>query len=82
MRQRAEWMTRMDDEVLEVLSSSQLVLSPAILGYNLDSSREAVNRRLSKLAEHGMVERVERGKYHITDLGEGYLAGDIDAADL
>jgi predicted transcriptional regulator len=82
MRQRADWMTHMDDLVLEILRSSGLVLSPSIIAFNLDASREAVNRRLKELTEYGLVERIERGKYRITRNGETYLDGDLDASEL
>lgn len=82
MRKRGEWMTPMDDLLLEALESSDMVLSPSIISFNLDLSREAVNRRLQELADHGLVEKIERGKYEITDEGRGYLSGDFDASDV
>ncbi|MCU4971150.1 MarR family transcriptional regulator [Halobacteria archaeon AArc-m2/3/4] len=82
MRRRAGWMTQLDDEVLELLDSSGLVLSPSIIAYNLDRTREGVSQRLSLLVEHGLVVRVERGKYQITTEGEQYLAGELDADKL
>jgi len=51
-------MTPLDDRVLEILQSSGLVLSRSIIAYNLDKSREAVNRRLQELTDYGLVERV------------------------
>lgn len=81
MRYPADWMTPMDDRILEVLNAG-LVLSPTIIAYNIDKSREAVGRRLSDLSESGLVRRVERGRYEITDIGQEYLEGEIDAAEL
>lgn len=81
MRQPADWMTPMDDRVLEVLNAG-LVLSPTIIAYNIDKSREAVGRRLSELSDAGLVNRIERGRYEITDRGREYLAGEIDADEL
>jgi DNA-binding transcriptional ArsR family regulator len=77
LRHPGEWMVPMDDELLELFHSVDLVLTPSIIAYNIDRSREEVNRRLSELEEHGLVERVERGKYRITDLGERYLLGTL-----
>ena len=82
MRKRGEWMTPMDDLLLEALASSGMVLSPSIISFNLDLSREAVNRRLQTLADHGLVEKIERGKYEITDEGSEYQSGDLDASNL
>ncbi len=80
LRHPGEWMVPMDDEILELFHSAHLVLTPAIIAYNIDHSREEVNRRLTALVEHGLVERVERGKYRITQLGEEYLRGELAAA--
>jgi biotin operon repressor len=75
IRHPAEWMTPMDDRVLELFHTSDLVLTPAIIAYNIDYSRGEVNRRLAELETHGFVEKVERGKYRLTEQGEQYLQG-------
>lgn len=75
VRQRANWMRPMDDSILEVFHSSDLILTPAIIALNIDCTREEVNRRLSTLESNDFVEKVERGKYQITSLGEWYLRG-------
>lgn len=75
VRARAQWMVPMDDEILELFQTHDLVLTPSIIAYNTGHSRESVNRRLGELASHNLIERVERGKYRITPLGENYLAG-------
>ncbi|MFB1066678.1 winged helix-turn-helix transcriptional regulator [Natrinema sp. H-ect4] len=83
MRKPGEWMQLPTDErILEVLQSSELVLSPAVIGKNIDKSREQVNRRLTELVDYGFVTRVERGYYEIADPGVQYLEGDLDAANL
>lgn len=82
LRKPAGWMAPMDDRILELFHSSHLVLTPAIIAYNIDYSREEVNRRLSALEEHDLIERVERGKYRITELGEQYLQGELHVALL
>lgn len=80
IRPRAEWMTPLDDEILNLFHSTTLVLSPTVIAYNIDYSRDEVNRRLSTLTEHGLLERVERGKYRLTSRGEHYFYGDSAAA--
>jgi hypothetical protein len=74
-RHPADWMVPLDDDILVLFHRKDLVLTPAIVAYNLDRSREEVNRRLSELADCGLVERVERGKYRITGVGVEYLDG-------
>lgn len=75
IRRPIDWMVPMDDEILELFHSVDLVLTPSIIAYNTGYSREEVNRRLSVLTDRSFVTRVERGKYRITDRGEDYLAG-------
>ncbi|TYL36905.1 transcriptional regulator [Natronococcus pandeyae] len=70
-------MTPMDDHVLQTLKTSELVLTPSIIALNIDRSREAVSRRLTELSDRGFVERVDRGKYEITTVGEQYLDGEL-----
>lgn len=77
-RESAEWMMPIDGAILEILSSSGLILTPAVVAFNIDYSRDEVNRRLRKLEEEGLVEREERGKYQLTDRGERYLQDTMD----
>ncbi|MEM4780598.1 MAG: winged-helix domain-containing protein [Halalkalicoccus sp.] len=69
------WMRPIDESIVEILAESDLVLTPAVVAYNIGYSREEVNRRLSELETHGLVERVERSKYRITDDGRGWSGG-------
>ena len=62
---RPNWMTEMDDRILSFLDASGTILTPAVVAYNLEYSRESVNRHLRKLERRGLVERVDRGKYRI-----------------
>ncbi|RDZ38761.1 transcriptional regulator [Haloferax sp. Atlit-47N] len=71
-----------DERILEVLSSSKLILSPTIIAENIDKSRSEVSRRLTELSERGLVSKVRRGRYEIADLGNEYLAGKIDAGEI
>jgi predicted transcriptional regulator len=67
-----------DDRILEILGDSELILSPAVIAINIDKSRDEVNRRLSVLVEKGMVTRVKRGYYEITEDGVAYLQGESE----
>ncbi len=81
MRKRADWMVRADDAILEILDCG-LMLGPTTIAKNADLSRQHVSDRLSILIAYEFVERVEEGYYQITDRGEQWLAGDIDASEL
>ena len=79
MREPAPWMQMpIDDRILEALATSGLVLSPSVIAFYIDKARSEVNRRLSVLVDHGLVERVKRGYYKITKMGDQYLTGDLD----
>lgn len=75
VRDSAEWMLPLDDAVLGLFHGTNLVLTPSIIAYNIDYSREEVNRRLTELEQRGFVRKVERGKYRITALGAQYIEG-------
>lgn len=77
IRHPADWMTPMDDEILGMFYDANLTLSPSVIAFNTGYSKKEVNRRLIELEEHGLVERVERGKYQLTRFGERYLLGHL-----
>jgi len=82
MRHPGDWMqTPTDERILEVLATG-LELGPTAIARNIDRHRTGVNRRLSTLTEYGLVNRVDEGCYEITELGERYLAGQLDADTL
>jgi len=74
-------MSNTDVLLLVALDSSDLlpVQSPSILSYNLGMSREHASRRLAELSDHGYVEKIEDGKYSVSERGEMFLAGVPDA---
>lgn len=75
-------MTQGDDRILETLESSGLALSPAVIAYNTDYSRNYINKRVRKLRESDLIERPDDGYYRITGLGRDYLAGELEKAEL
>ena len=77
IREPEDWMLPVDDAILSLFHSANLVLTPSIIAYNIEYSRDEVNRRLVELEKRGFVTKVERGKYQITALGRQYLDGVI-----
>lgn len=77
VRQPTEWMLPVDNATLSLFHATDLVLTPSIVAYNIDYSRDEVNRRLTELEQRGFVEKVERGKYRLTVLGKQYIEGPI-----
>ena len=85
-RQPANWMVRSDDRILETIQEegnmTPLALSEEGERPRLDITRNWAGQRCRKLAEHGLLLRLEKGLYGITDQGLGYLNGDLDASTL
>lgn len=77
IREPEDWMLPVDDAILTLFHSTDLVLTPSIIAYNIEYSRDEVNRRLVELEKRGFVTKVERGKYRITALGRQYLDGAV-----
>lgn len=75
-------MTQGDDRILETLEYADIALSPAVVAYNTDYSRNYVNKRIRKLREVDLVDRPDEGYYRITDRGRAYLKGELSAEDL
>ena len=69
-------MTETQYPILKGLSEPEIlsVQSPAIIAFNLDKSSTWIQQQLGDLVERGLVERVEKGKYRITDAGRAALA--------
>lgn len=79
-------MTRSAFHVLQSLDdvseTSVEVLSPAVIAYNLDYSQTNIHDKLAELKEAGLVDKIEKGRYRITDKGRAYLDGEIEPEEL
>ena len=83
MRFDADWMSRADDRILELLSDD----APDTPKEMADSdrvrfSRQHINARCKTLVKYGLLVHPGNGVYDITRTGEQYLAGELDARDL
>jgi predicted transcriptional regulator len=67
-RELEDWMTEMDVDIL-LLMSNEMVLSPTVIAENIGRSRSAISRRLNSLDAGGLVNKLEEGKYRISDEG-------------
>jgi predicted transcriptional regulator len=76
-------MVLADDRILEVLQSEGGG-SPKSLEDDdrILFSRQHIQNRLRKLLSAGLVEQIGRGIYRVSEDGEAYLSGDLDARDL
>jgi len=82
MRPRVDWMTQADERVMEFLYEKEIVASPVVIGANIDYTGEYLSRRCLKLADAGLIQRVDSSNYRLTELGEQFLNGEIDADEL
>lgn len=70
-----------DEHILEIMREEGNMTPTALEELEVTVSNYASNR-LSKMADYGLVERVARGLYRITDDGRAFLDGELDAAEL
>jgi Mn-dependent DtxR family transcriptional regulator len=68
-----DWLTDLDRDICSVLDSTE-IMTPALIAKNIDGNRSSVSRRLSTLEAGGLVEKVERGHYKLTEEGFDKLA--------
>ena len=82
VRKRADWMRPVDERILETMRDEGN-LTPQALddAFDVTAANHAINR-LSVLEEYGLVERISRGLYRITEDGEAFLNEKLDASEL
>ena len=82
MRYAGNWMTAVDDRILEYLSEHESG-SPTKMKREgpIRYSRQQVHRRCKRLAENGLVNDLGNGIYMITEDGQAYLEGRLDTED-
>jgi Mn-dependent DtxR family transcriptional regulator len=64
-------MTKTQWRILKALDEPDMleVQTPSVIAFNLDISQTWVNQQLSELVDQSLVEKVEKGKYRITEAG-------------
>lgn len=83
MRYSAEWMTLADERILERLSEVETDTPKGMAeSGDVRFSRQYIGQRCRKLADYGLTQHLGNGVYRITDDGEQYLIGELDAQDL
>lgn len=82
MRPRVDWMTQADERVLEFLQDKDIIASPSVIAANIDYTAEYISRRCRKLADAGLIQRVDASNYRLTKFGKRFLEGDVVAEEL
>lgn len=78
MRHSGDWMTLVDDRVLEYIHENESGSPTKMAKEQINYSRQYVHERCKKLVEEGLLNHLGNGVYTITDDGEAYLDGDLD----
>lgn len=81
MRKPTDWMyPSTDDPILETLREEGNQ-QPVHVAEKINRHRKYVGERLRTLADYGMVENLGQGLYRITEEGQQYLEGNLDASN-
>jgi len=72
-----DWLTELDREIC-VLLGHGFIFTPSLIAKNIDRPRSSVSRRLNTLEAGGIVEKVERGHYKLTEEGYARLLEKIE----
>ena len=81
MRMRAEWMVPSDDAILELIEQEGNLTPGAIEALGGPVSSHA-GHRCRVLSRYQLLEQVHRGLYRLTETGQGFLDGEVDASEL
>lgn len=77
----ADWMDPADDDVLEAMRSEDVFTPDHIDEQKICRGPHAAYR-CRELAKYGLLRKYATGMYDITELGERYLAGEVDPSEL
>lgn len=72
-----DWFTELDREIC-VLLGHGFIFTPSLIAKNIDRPRSSISRRLNTLEAGGIVEKVERGHYKLTEEGYARLLEEIE----
>ena len=86
MRQPADWMVPADNRILESIrdvgNQTPQAVSKEGMVSRVDVGRKWASERMRKLADYGLLERIDEGLYGITEQGLQYLDEELDASEL
>lgn len=80
------WLSETDDAILEFLEHTGVEAPPKVIHHNIgaDVSKTQIHRRLKKLRETGIVERLDEpsGYYRLSDLGCDLVNGQLSRKEI
>lgn len=77
----AEWMAPVDGDIVKLMRSDDVFTPEHISDEDVCRAPDAAYR-CRQLVKYGLLSQLTVGMYDITDLGEQFLAGDVDPQDL
>lgn len=81
MREQADWMVIVDERILEYLRDED-VGTPKKIAERIDKHNNYIGERCRELTRYGLLNKIDRGVYVISDKGEKYLEEELDASQL
>lgn len=72
----------MDFYILHLFHQHDILLTPKVVALNTDYDQSYVGKRCRKLAEEGLLDRVDRGLFRLRDKGRRFVEGGLDASVL
>ena len=85
-RLQVDWLTNTDERIMQYLADRGNE-GPVTIAASIDRSTEYVSDRCRQLALRGLLDAIESGpdrdiSYALSDIGEAYIAGELDAESL
>lgn len=83
-----DWLQPSDRYILEFMTNCDsgyngpAKLTPKVIGLNTTVSRKHAGARCRVLADKGLVDKIDRGVYRITELGEQFVRGELEPEQL
>ncbi|THE62747.1 hypothetical protein D8Y22_22020 [Salinadaptatus halalkaliphilus] len=75
------WMAPIDGDILELMRDDDIFTPDDIAEYDICRGPDAAYR-CRELAKRGLLQKHATGMYDITELGEQFLAGEVDPIEL
>lgn len=83
MRLSADWMVLADERILEFLDEHEVGTAKEMADSStVRFSRSYITQRCGKLVDYGLLRHLGNGVFVITEAGEEYLEGELDAEKL
>lgn len=84
MRKHADWMSIVDERILEFLAEhgprQPSQIREGLAEHGMEYNGKYLGRKCGELADHGLLQNLGNGIYTVTERGERYLSGELNLA--